>query len=649
MRRFKRMLAAAMVLLLALSAAGYTSAENTQAWKADLANLLKPNEIPATTTLTYDPAIPEGAEVQEKRHSVELVSSRGDVLNVEVTFELVNLPLSDSQWQEVKDWLKTVVTSSVQAVQADSESLANAVAQGIAAARQPGQTPQDEMQIWRNGNLMVKSVSASVPYFPTLTLGDSGDATRRLQKRLVELGFLSGGVDGHFGENTRQAVEAAEGYVRLLEQDMIDNRPDPTPTPTPVPTATPEPFAVPLAIEVPHVTPLPTPEPLYAPETAVDGVADPLLQAYLFSDRFVITRGAVDGTDSDAVLRVQRRLLSLGYTTDPADGSLGEGTARSLAIFQYYNDLPRTGAADAATQQALFSADARRPDNAMLSEGASGEAVTRLQRRLRILGFGSIVVDGSYGVSTRAGVENLQTYMQDMGESPVAVVVNGVADPLLLDDFYSAAFPAIPAAMGSGSGGRDVVRLQRRLSLLEYYTGTSDGSYGAGTAEAVTAFQKQHKLARTGSADTATLKVLFSEDAQKMLKPYVLKVSVDDQRVYAYALDDHNEYTVLARTMKCSTGKSGSPTPTGTYQNTTGPGARWHYFKKFDCWAQYAYYIQGDIMFHSVLYGSKEGSVTRSSVNNLGRQASHGCVRLSVEDAKWIYTNCPRNTKVVVY
>ncbi|MGX8706952.1 MAG: L,D-transpeptidase family protein, partial [bacterium] len=265
------------------------------------------------------------------------------------------------------------------------------------------------------------------------------------------------------------------------------------------------------------------------------------------------------------------------------------------------------------------------------------------------------------GDSTRTAVETLQKYMQVLeaqtikattGQTPetsqLTNVVNGVADPLLLKDFYSDAFPAIPAALGSGSTGPDVVRVQRRLSMLEYYDSKLDGEFGAGTMKAIQDFQKQHKLNQTATADRQTLEVLFSEDAHKAMKPYILKVSVANQRVYAYGLDDNNQYTDLVRTMKCSTGRSGTPTPKGTYTSSTAPGARWHYFKKFDCWAQYAYYIQGDIMFHSVLYNTKESSPTRSSVNNLGSRASHGCVRLAVEDAKWIWTNCPKRTTVIV-
>lgn len=658
MKRLKLTLLAALILMLALSAGTYVSAEETKAWRADLTQLLDAKEIPSTTTIKYDLSIPEGAEVQERTQDVELVSSKGDVLNVSVTFELVNLPLNDGQWREVGDWVKSVVTQSVQSVQADSESLANVVANGLMEQRKAAQGDWVDMSVWQSDNLMIKTVTASVPYYPELKSGSSGSATQRLQRRLIELGFLSGSADGHYGSNTEKAVEALEQHVRVIEQALIDNRPDPTPTPRPTATPTPAPYVVPLSIEVPVVTPVPTMEPSLEPETPVDGVADPLLQAYAFSDKFQVALKTLNSGDTgDQVLRVQRRLAGLGYMTDAADGQLGAGTMRSLGIFQYYNGLIQTGIADIATQEALFSPDARRPDNALLSQGAVGEDVSKLQKRLRVLGFAAINVDGSYGESTRTAVENLQQYMQEMetaaastGHAPaVSTVVNGVADPILLEDFYSEHFPAIPPELSTGSSGRDVVRLQRRLSLLEYYYGTLDGSYGEGTAKAVTDFQKRHKLPQTGVADRQTLQTLFDENAMKALKPFVLKVSVKDQRVYAYGLDDNNEYTDLVRTMKCSTGRKGNDTPLGTYENGTGPGARWHYFQKFNCWAQYAYYIQGDIMFHSVLYGSKEGSVTRSSVNNLGRRASHGCVRLSVEDAKWIWSNCPRNTKVEVY
>ena len=466
-------------------------------------------------------------------------------------------------------------------------------------------------------------------------------------------------------------MEELEKYIRELEQDVIDALPTVEPTPTVVPEPT---MAIaedlPLDAE-PTASAEPTAEPLPTPATPVDGVADSLLLAYLYSDDFVVAREELsNGSQGAAVQRLQRRLIRLGCMVGSADGIYGGGTARAVRIFQYYNGLPQTGVADLETQRLLFSEDAKAPDNGMLSSGSSGDNVKKLQLRLRVLGFMNASVDGDYGSATVAGVKNLQQYMRDLEElelrgdaevmasldesgqdvsSLLTVEVNGVADPILLDDFYSSEFPALPDAMENGSSGIDVVRLQRRLNCLEYYYGSLDGSYGSGTESAVRAFQKRNGLTQSGVAGTDTIALLFSEDALKALKPYVLKVSTADQRVYAYGLDNNNEYTVLVRTMKCSTGKDSTPTPKGTFQNSTGPGARWHYFTKYKCWAQYAYYIQGDIMFHSVLYNEKDGPVTQSSVNNLGRKASHGCVRLSVEDAKWIYTNCPVNTKIIVY
>ena len=44
----------------------------------------------------------------------------------------------------------------------------------------------------------------------------------------------------------------------------------------------------------------------------------------------------------------------------------------------------------------------------------------------------------------------------------------------------------------------------------------------------------------------------------------------------------------------------------------------------------------------------KDGQVIQEEAEKLGQPSSHGCVRLSIEDAKWIYDNVPEKTKVVI-
>ena len=672
MKRLRMLFAALLVAALVLPAVGFARSEGAgeeAPWQADILKLMDPGKAPKSTSVHFERDLPEDVGIPRRSYNQELVSSRGDVLNVEFKFAMTDGELGDGQWATLTDWLKALVLSAVQNVKADSESLAGVIAEGYRTRRAAAQPGETGMPIWASENLLLEDIVCTVPYYPELSMDVNGSATQRLQRKLIQLGYLDGVADGFYGEKTRAAVMALEEYVRELEQDVIDGLPATStaaaaPTNAALATAAPPQQVFPLEA-VASAEDAGETLPDYAPVTPVDGVADGLLQAYLFSDDFKVCRGDIGlGDEGGAVSRVQTRLRQLGYSVDVPDGIYGGGTARATRVFQHYSGLNQTGVADAATQAALFSENAPQPQNAMLALGSSGEAVSRLQKRLRVLGFASIAVDGGYGASTKAGVETLQQYMREMEtdaiaasasrddpqavESQVTVEVNGVADPLLQDDFYSESFPAIPGDMSSGSAGRDVVRLQRRLSCLEYYYGGLDGQYGAGTAKAVSDFQRRHELPETGNADRATLQTLFDENAKKALKPYVLKVSVSDQRVYAYAPDRNGEYTDLVRTMKCSTGRKSSPTPTGTFSDT-GPGARWHFFKKFNCWAQYAFYIQGDIMFHSVLYNQKGGKVTQSSVNHLGSRASHGCVRLSVEDAKWIWEHCPSNTKVVVY
>ena len=101
----------------------------------------------------------------------------------------------------------------------------------------------------------------------------------------------------------------------------------------------------------------------------------------------------------------------------------------------------------------------------------------------------------------------------------------------------------------------------------------------------------------------------------------------------------------VARAMYCSTGIN-YRTIKGTYR--TKEKLRWHALFG-GVYGQYCTRISGSYLFHSVPYFSVSNkAVETKEYNKLGRQASKGCVRLAVVDAKWIYNNCRIGTTVVI-
>ncbi|KSV58877.1 L,D-transpeptidase [Acetivibrio ethanolgignens] len=127
-------------------------------------------------------------------------------------------------------------------------------------------------------------------------------------------------------------------------------------------------------------------------------------------------------------------------------------------------------------------------------------------------------------------------------------------------------------------------------------------------------------------------------------KPYLIKVNKKMCTVTIYEQDKKGKYTVPVKAMLCSTG---AETPLGTFK--TPSKYRWRLLVG-DVWGQYSTRIVNGVLFHSVWYYSKnEATLSNRQFNNLGKMVSHGCVRLNVEDAKWIYDNCPLGTTVVVY
>ncbi len=333
------------------------------------------------------------------------------------------------------------------------------------------------------------------------------------------------------------------------------------------------------------------------------------------------------------------------------------------------------------------------PEPTPMTEGMSGPSVSELQEKLVVWGFLSQKPDGIFGTATEDAIMALQEYLNMLtsGTEPAASVtfadessygdgmvealsggsdsatpaptlaptptpapaypVTGIVDAKTIQAI-SDGFDLYRETITTGSSGLDTQRIQRRLMYMNYLYKGDDGVFGAKTQEGLAYFQKVNGIPETGIADEVTQKLLFSENAlpsDKPYHPYFIKVDVSQQRLYVYAWSDNDSgYTKLVKKVKCSTGLPKTPTPTGTFQDTTGPGKRWHYFKDFNCWAQYAFYVKGNIMIHSVIFQKKGGSPTSGSVQSLGRRASHGCVRLQVKDAKWVWENCGVGTTVLI-
>lgn len=389
-----------------------------------------------------------------------------------------------------------------------------------------------------------------------------------------------------------------------------------------------------------------------------------------------LVRGDRDSDDSADIVILQNRLIELGYLRDAADGVFGENTELAVAALQRSNGLEETGTATPELQELLYSGAAL----VSAADSMDPESVTyRVQEKLALWGFLADEPDGVAGSKTNEAVELFKTYLRDYLKryptpapeataTPAPTEATGFADGAIavdlpidpseageitqevldfVDGNYT--FEIYQQTLSNGDTGDEVMRLQRRLYQLKYLA-VVDGEYGASTERALLYFQKKNGLSQTAVADEATQRVLYSEEAvesEEFVNQYKLVVDVSDQRVYVYQWDGSSYGTCIGE-MICSTGLKSTPTPLGTYQaaGPTGTG-EWYWFQEYQCYAKWGYRIIGGILFHSVIY-SRGKVLNRTSVQKLGRPASHGCIRLKVEHAQWIYENCPAGTTVVV-
>ncbi|MCE5221275.1 MAG: L,D-transpeptidase family protein [Clostridium sp.] len=224
-----------------------------------------------------------------------------------------------------------------------------------------------------------------------------------------------------------------------------------------------------------------------------------------------------------------------------------------------------------------------------------------------------------------------------------------------------------------GSKG-DVVRsIQRLLNSLEGCNIQEDGLYGAETYNAIIKYQAKNALKQDGIVGKQTIAKLLSIDVNSKLNTtnsntengtkatkvqtvnemiiselnskeinsdtdYFVAVSKSQRQVYIY----HKEYDswVNIKVFTCNIGSPDSPTIEGNFYS----GLKGKELRINETCVKYFTQISGNYLFHSVPYND----IGEVIDGRLGEAVSHGCVRLSLEDSKYIYDTIPAKTGIKI-
>ena len=157
---------------------------------------------------------------------------------------------------------------------------------------------------------------------------------------------------------------------------------------------------------------------------------------------------------------------------------------------------------------------------------------------------------------------------------------------------------------------------------------TRDGKYGAKVRLKVT--KKSLSIAQ---------RAMNYKSATK----YKILLNRGKCKVYIFKKNNKGVWKRI-KTYPCVVGAPGTETPRGVYA-TKDRGLAFETEYGNYCW--YFTRIHSNYLFHSQIYAP--GSMSDIVDGTMSAAASHGCVRLYLSNAKWIYDHIPTKTRVVIY
>ena len=241
-----------------------------------------------------------------------------------------------------------------------------------------------------------------------------------------------------------------------------------------------------------------------------------------------------NGSEGAAVTALQSALAELGYLEEEdVDGKFGSKTEEALKVFQKRNGLTRDGIASQDLQLKLYEDTPKDTRGyrqyvrtvppvagAVIREKSKGEPVTKLQTRLKELGYYKGELTGVCDEDTVAAIklfEGKHGLVADgeMSAADQQVLYGATAMEASVVVTPSPTPTVKPPTKTLRPGDKDdeVKLLQQRLKDLGYYTGNITGVYNTATTEAVKAFQKKSSLEQDGVLGPITRTVLYGVNA----------------------------------------------------------------------------------------------------------------------------------------
>ncbi|MDB9313444.1 peptidoglycan-binding protein [Spirulina sp. CS-785/01] len=257
--------------------------------------------------------------------------------------------------------------------------------------------------------------------------GDRSTAVKAVQEKLNQLGYLNAQPTGYFGKLTQKAVTQLQKDRGVMADGIVG----------------------------------PTTHSLLQPQAV-----EPTLQA--------ASTVLKTGDRGEAIRTLQHQLTRLGAYSGPISGYFGPQTQAAVRHFQQAQGLIVDGMVGEHTQTALNQAQPPRSDSATappprplppLTQGSQGERVSRLEQRLRVLGYLQTSPDSNFDQQTKQAV---MAFQQAQGLTSDGVV--GKKTQGALDATFSP---------------QQVKAVQKRLQTAGFYTGPIDGIWGKQTQAAV--------------------------------------------------------------------------------------------------------------------------------------------------------------------